>query len=128
MDLYEATRDGATTRSPAESIRERIRWSAKSLDVPLRPEDLQVEVDSRSRLVTSRATYVVPVHLLVTKVELKFRAMSSEFPTLSAADFNEPGAPQGSSAGAASPGNSGPAVPSDWDKNPPASSNSQSVR
>jgi hypothetical protein len=128
MDVYEATRDGATTRSPAESIRNRITWSAKYLDVPLRSEDIHVDVDSRSRLVTSRATYVVPVDLVITKMELKFRALSSEFPTLSAADFKEPGGPEASSAGAPSSASSGPAVPADWDKNPPASNNSQSAR
>jgi hypothetical protein len=128
VDVYEATRDGATTRSPAESIRDRITWSAKYLDVPLRPEDLHVDVDSHSRLVTSRATYVVPVDLLVTRMELKFRALSSEFPTVSAADFRESGAPEASPSGAASSGTSGPAVPADWNKNPPASNNSQSAR
>lgn len=112
--VYEAARDGATMRSTADAIRGRILWHAKSLGVALNSEDVIVEVDSHSRLVTARTSHAIPVGLLLTTLNLTFHNSFSELPSVSAGDFKPDSQP--ASTDEAPQPERPPAVAPDWYK------------
>ncbi len=78
--LYETARDGATHRSDAQRVRERVLLHAREFAIPLDRDALEVQINARERLVTIRAAYRVPVTIASTTWMLKFNPSASQHP------------------------------------------------
>ncbi len=76
MDLYSAVADGASTGQSPDQIRETLLFKASVLKLPLKPEDLEVTTDGRSRIV-ARYSYGTSVTCFRQSVPLDFHGSSS---------------------------------------------------
>lgn len=123
MAMSDATREGATMHQGVDNISDKIVWHARELGVTMRQGDPHVDVDPKSRMVTARAVYAVPVNLYAKSFTLKFHYSTAGTPVFTTEDFKNLGS--GSDGGTThevpAPSNDKPSVPDDWWKNPPGS-------
>lgn len=122
MAMSDATREGATMRQGVDSIADKITWHARELGVDVRQGDPRVDVDPKSRMVTARASYAIPVNLYATRFSMNFHYATAGTPVFTTEDFKNLGRGSESEVHEASPpSDNKPSVPDDWWKNPPGS-------
>lgn len=76
--LSEACKTGASGRLSVDDIRDDILFKARSLELPITPEHIEIRKDRTH--VKARVVYEVPVNLAVRQVTLKFHAAAEEMP------------------------------------------------
>jgi hypothetical protein len=93
--LSEAARHGAAAGLPAREIQENALWEAHQLNLPISPEDIQIQVRaeqqllSEERLVMARVAYQVPLDVGPRRVVLNFHASASAQATVSSGEVRD---------------------------------------
>jgi hypothetical protein len=72
--MWEEARFAQANRLSEEQVRDAIHREAQSLDIPIRPEDIHVEIGQRGTLIN--ANYTVAVDLHVYQFTLNFAPTS----------------------------------------------------
>lgn len=93
--LDEYARHGAVAGLGEYEIQEGILWKAQQLDLPVRAQDLHIEISTEKKLLTdlrvvmARVAYEVPVDLGPRQVVLNFHAVGSGQAEVSSREVKE---------------------------------------
>jgi len=93
--MSELARHGAAAGLPGPEIQENALWEAHQLNLPIGPEDIQIQVRaeqqllSEEHLVLARVAYQVPVDLGPRQVVLNFHAFASAQATVSSGEVRD---------------------------------------
>ena len=93
--ISELARHGAAAGLPVREIQEGALWKARQLDLPISPEDIQIQVRAEQqllteeRLVMARVAYQVPVDLGPRRVVLNFHASALERATATSGEVRD---------------------------------------
>lgn len=78
LALSEVCRTGATGGHTEQEIREDILFKARQLDLPIRPQE--IELEREGSLVSAQVSYQVPIELGPRRFDLRFHARARETP------------------------------------------------